>query len=384
MRILFTIHHHLDPNAGAPGVTLKLGEQYQALGHEVKYFSFDNLPQFLPELSKTVLFPEFAAVQIAHLVKTWDVDVVDASSGDAWVWGKLLNHLPWRKRPLLVTQSHGLEHTMHLGTLEEVRHGNLHLSWKYPIYNGGFRLWEGAESFRHANLVFMLNRFDADYAIEHLRVDACRVRIIANGIPQGFLNLPYQSIATSQQFQLQIAQVGTAIARKGTQYSIPALNRVLKRYPNVSLSWFGTGCPEAETRAAFDAAVQERLQIVPRYAHEALPGLLLGHHILLFPSLSEGFPLAVPEAMACGLAPIVTDIPGPTEIVVNDDNGIVIPVRDGAAIEHALDSLINQIDRLEFLRFRAYTTAQSYSWEDIAKERLVAYDKSLDERKDFQ
>lgn len=32
MKILLTIHHHLDPNSGAPGVTWKLGQEYQKLG----------------------------------------------------------------------------------------------------------------------------------------------------------------------------------------------------------------------------------------------------------------------------------------------------------------------------------------------------------------
>ena len=47
MKILLAIHHPLDPNLGAPGVTWRLGQEYIKLGHEVKFFSFDDLPKFL-------------------------------------------------------------------------------------------------------------------------------------------------------------------------------------------------------------------------------------------------------------------------------------------------------------------------------------------------
>ena len=89
MKILLTIHHKLDRNAGAPGITWRLGQEYQKLGHEVHYYSFDNLPHNLPELLKSVLFPEFLANHISALSRTQDIDIVDASTGDAWVWAKI-------------------------------------------------------------------------------------------------------------------------------------------------------------------------------------------------------------------------------------------------------------------------------------------------------
>jgi hypothetical protein len=156
MRILLTIHHDLNPNAGAPGATWQLGQEYQKLGHEVQYYTFDNLPDKLSGLVKSIMFPGFVASQISALVKKQAVDVVDASTGDAWIWAKM-RRSSRENSPLLVTRSHGLEHSMHLENLEEARRGNLHLSWKYPLYHGGFRLWEVATSIRYADLVLLLN-----------------------------------------------------------------------------------------------------------------------------------------------------------------------------------------------------------------------------------
>ena len=376
MKILLTIHHDLDRNAGAPGATWQLGQEYQKLGHEVQYYTFDNLPHKLPAQVESMMFPEFVASHISALSRKQAIDVVDASSGDAWVWAKL-RRTSEDNCPLLVTRSHGLEHIMHLEKLEEARRGKLHLSWKYPLYHGGFRLWEVATSIRSADLVVLLNHRDAEYVVENLRVNSERTRIVANGIPEEFLNLPFEPMSEAEDSAIYIAQVGNYIARKGIEYGAVALNAILARYPQVKVSFLGTVCSEAEVYADFDPAVRDRIQVMPRYTHETLPTLLRGYHIKLFPTLSEGFSLALTEAMACGLAPVTTATPGPMEIVRDGHDAIVIPPRDSRAIEQALERLIADRPYLERLRRNAYATAQRYSWARIARDNLAFYEEAL-------
>ena len=66
--------------------------------------------------------------------------------------------------------------------------------WKYPLYHGGFRLWEVATSFRRADLALLLNRYDLEYAIKELDVEPEQTRTIANGILNDFLNLSVEAI----------------------------------------------------------------------------------------------------------------------------------------------------------------------------------------------
>lgn len=120
MKILIIAHHYLDPNAGASGATLRLAEQYERQGHEVCYYSFEDLPHKFPALAEAVMFPGLVAMRIARLVSQRTIDVVEAMTGDAWMWGKILQNFS-RDRPLLVTQSHGLEHRVHLERLEDSR-----------------------------------------------------------------------------------------------------------------------------------------------------------------------------------------------------------------------------------------------------------------------
>ncbi|MBD2017735.1 glycosyltransferase family 4 protein [Microcoleus sp. FACHB-53] len=381
MKILLTVHHHLDTNAGISGVTWRLGEEYKKLGHDVQYYTYDtNLPRRLSGLAKSIIFPEFTAFHISALAKQQALDVVDASSGDAWVWAKLFSKST-QKLPCLVTRSHGLEHIVHIETLEEAQRGSLRLSWKYPIYHGGFRLWEVATSLRGADLALFLNHRDLDYAVEQLGVKPEQTRLVANGMPEVFLNLPFDPTPEAKDATIGIAQVGTYIPRKGISYSVPALNAILDRYPQVKVSLLGTGCPESQVYADFNPAVRDRVLVIPHYTHESLPTLLRGHHIKIFPTLAEGFGLALIEAMACGLAPVTTKTPGPMEIVRNGYDAITIAVRDSAAIEQALERLIGDRQYLEQLRRNAHATAQRYSWTRIARENLSFYQEALSQRR---
>ncbi len=377
MKILLTIHHHLGPNAGASGITLKLGQEYQKAGHRVSYFSFDNLPPKLPEIIKAIAFPYCLAAHL--LAKKQHIDVIDASTGDAWLWAKLCR----RFRPdfALITRSHGLEHSVHLETLQESARGNLSLSWKYPLYHGGYRLWEVKTSIKNADLTVMSNSRDRNYACQELGIAPEKLTIMPNGVPEEFINLPRSSTPKSTDSTIGIAQVGSFIERKGIKYSIPALNNILQRFDNVKVSFLGTGCANSTVLENFPPDVRHKITVVPSYNHQVLPELLKDHQIKLSPSLSEGFSLALIEAMACGLVPITCSTLGLTELLEDGQNGILIPPRNSQAIEDVLEELILDRSQLDRMRRNAYQTAQNYSWANIAQKNLELYQQVLQLKK---
>lgn len=389
MKILLTIHEVFNPDSGSAGSTFKLGQEYQKLGHEVRYYSFDDLPNWLPRPLKRIVFPEFVASELltSSRKQAMDIDVLDASTGDAWFWGKIIKNFT-KKPPLLVTRSHALQHLEHLDILENVRQGKHNLSWKYGLYRGSIQLWEVATSLRCADLVFLLNQEEKKYAIEQLNIASEKIHIFPNGIPEEFLDLPLEPIPEGENTKIRIAQISTYIPRKGIHYSVPALNQILARYPQVEMSFFGTEClmcPNVEqVYADFDPGVRDRVKVIPRYRHETLPSLLKGYHIKLFPPTSEGFGKALIEAMACGLAPITTATPGPLEIVRDGYDSIVVPARNTEAIQQALERLITDRNYLEKLRKKAHKTAQKYSWKSIAERRLSLYDQVLQDRKQLK
>lgn len=73
---------------------------------------------------------------------------------------------------------------------------------------------------------------------------------------------------------------------------------------------------------------------------EDMPAVLQAAHIACLPSYREGLPKSLMEAAACGLPIVTTDAPGCREVVQDGLNGLLVPVRDAAALAAALEKLI--------------------------------------------
>jgi L-malate glycosyltransferase len=67
----------------------------------------------------------------------------------------------------------------------------------------------------------------------------------------------------------------------------------------------------------------------------------------------ESITKSVIEAMSLGIAPIITDIPGNSELVVNGKSGVVVPLKDGAAIARSILTLFKDRDLLDSIRRNA-------------------------------
>jgi glycosyltransferase involved in cell wall biosynthesis len=372
-----TIHHRLQLDTGAPGVTCRLAQEYRTKGHEVLLYSFDQLPSFLPSKIHPLVFPYFVAKRIKRELRRNTLDVIDASSGDAWLWGSI--HRRASRPLLLITRSHGLEHAAHQQLIQDACEGRIKLSWKYPLYHGGLRLWEVAQSLRVADGAFLLNKEDRRYASEQLNVFYERSIVVRNGLSEVILAAPMAAPPMTDS-QVSIAIIGSYIPGKGVQYAASALNALLPRYPDVRVTLLGTGRSAGVVTADYAAEVRSRIQVVPSYRNEQLPQLLRGHQIHLFPSLTEGFGIALLEAMALGLAPITTAVPGPLGIIRNGHNGLLVRPRDPNQIEAALETLLLDRRLLDYMRSNARSSVQSYGWSQVAAEQLELYRQLIAQR----
>jgi glycosyltransferase involved in cell wall biosynthesis len=371
VRICYSIHHDLNLNAGAPGATHELSAAVNDLGHESSIFSFDDLPPSLGERAKAAAFPWFVR---RHVRRLQQLDVLDSSEGDSWSWSLKRPQL----RPASVVRSHGLEHVAYAEYMVSVRSGVANRSWKHRLYRRSIRLREVRRSLRSADAVCVLNRGDREYVTDKLSLDPKRVRLYRHGLPRSLLGRSLPPL--SSKAHLGIAQIGSYIEGKGIRYSSPALNRLLFANPKLTLGLFGTGRPDGAVLADFHPSLHDRIAVVRSYRRERLPALLEGFHIHVLASLSEGLGIAVLEAMACGLVPVVTAIPGPLEIVDDERNGVVVPVRSSSAIEAAITSLAADDERRNRMRYEAHRTAQGYTWQAAAVEAVRLYEGLLADR----
>ncbi|PKU23540.1 glycosyltransferase family 4 protein [Telmatospirillum siberiense] len=91
-------------------------------------------------------------------------------------------------------------------------------------------------------------------------------------------------------------------------------------------------------------------------------------HIAVLPSYREGLPKALLEASACGRPMVATDVPGCNELVRNDDNGLLVPVREAPPLADALERLAND----PHLRARLGRRARERAEQEFSSRQVIA------------
>lgn len=104
--------------------------------------------------------------------------------------------------------------------------------------------------------------------------------------------------------------------------------------------------------------------------------------LFVLPSIREAHPLALLEAMACGLPCIATRLPGATDVIVTDrDNGRLFPPDDETALADAIRDVMSDAAKACAMGARARATVvERYDVERTATSWLAAYDDVLTAR----
>ncbi len=135
--------------------------------------------------------------------------------------------------------------------------------------------------------------------------------------------------------------LGRLLRDKGIAEYLAAARIVRARHPAARfqiVGWFDPK-PESLTRRELDAAVADGTVAYLGATDDVRPHLAAAH-VLVLPSYREGTPRSVLEAMSMNRAVITTDAPGCRDTVIDGDSGLIVPVRDAAALAGAMIRLI--------------------------------------------
>lgn len=108
-----------------------------------------------------------------------------------------------------------------------------------------------------------------------------------------------------------------------------------------------------------------------------IPEFLYQADIFLMSSAWEGLPIALTEAAVSGLACIVTDVGGCTEVIENSKNGIVVSPKKPQDLADAIMSFINQPELIEEYSKNAIQNSAQYSIAKAAQLHLDLYSSIL-------
>jgi glycosyltransferase involved in cell wall biosynthesis len=105
-----------------------------------------------------------------------------------------------------------------------------------------------------------------------------------------------------------------------------------------------------------------------------VPDLLAASDFFILPSLTEGLPLSVLEAMAQSLPVIVTPVGGVPEIVVHNEHGLLVPTNDAEQLSRAISRMILEPDLRSRMGAAAHRrVASDFSFEEMARRYESLY-----------
>lgn len=186
-----------------------------------------------------------------------------------------------------------------------------------------------------------------------------KLRVVHNGIP-------IEQFAAARGETRQ-SRVVLTVARLTQQKGIQYLLRAAAQIPDADF-WIAGDGPDCESLQA-DAAelgVANRVKFLG-YSQDVTP-LLRRAELFVLPSLFEGLPVSVLEAMAAGVPVIATDVGGTREEIQSGQTGILVPPADPDALAAAISGLLRDPD----LALRMAAQAQIRVRQEFSVETMVA------------
>jgi glycosyltransferase involved in cell wall biosynthesis len=176
---------------------------------------------------------------------------------------------------------------------------------------------------------------------------------------------------------LRFGYIGGLSAHKGVDVLLQAFRELPQR--DIQLRVFGAGAPGEpfEKRLRDGAAGDARIHFHGRYRNQDLPGLLAEIDVIVIPSRwHETFSIVTREALLAGAAVIAADVGAIPEVIVNNENGLLVPPADKDALKQALTRLADDRSLVERLSEGAHATpvtgieAHALKLESIYREVL--------------
>jgi glycosyltransferase involved in cell wall biosynthesis len=168
--------------------------------------------------------------------------------------------------------------------------------------------------------------------VRYFGIAADRITVVRNPLSPSFNLVTNRSVPRAS----TILCVGRLVHQKGWSLALAAFVRFRQRHRDSLLQFVGSGPLEPEMRAE-----AERLGIADAVSFEGFQKNLRPFYesarVTLLTSHFEGFPNVLLEALACGCPVVAVDCPtGPSELIVDGLNGLLVPSRDPEAVAERL------------------------------------------------
>jgi glycosyltransferase involved in cell wall biosynthesis len=166
----------------------------------------------------------------------------------------------------------------------------------------------------------------------------------------------------------ELLYVGTWLDRKGVHYLAEAFGLAAKKIPGIRLTVAGSSVSSEQVKKMFARELRDQVHVTPFVKREDMPAVYAGHDIFVFPSLVEGMPLTLLEAMATGMPVVTTNTCGMADVVENDMNGLLVPAADAERLSEGIERLCQSTDLRKRLGLAGQETMRRFTWERVTQK----------------
>jgi glycosyltransferase involved in cell wall biosynthesis len=222
------------------------------------------------------------------------------------------------------------------------------------------------------------------FMVERRAIPARRVVVIGNSVDLD--RFPFRDRESRQRMRQslgvgdQTRVVGTVTrlrAEKGTEHLIRAAPAMLARYRDLTLVIAGDGPLQEELKRLSRAlGVDGAIRFLG--FREDLPQLLAALDVLVLPSLTEGFPLSLVEALAAGVPVVATRVGGVPEVARDGEDALLVPPGDPAALAARTLEILGHPELADRLAHEGRKTAMRYGTDAATAQVLSLYRRLLE------
>jgi glycosyltransferase involved in cell wall biosynthesis len=196
------------------------------------------------------------------------------------------------------------------------------------------------------------------------------VDVVYNGVDTNFF-IPAEEKEWKDPYVLY---TGRLSPEKGLLDLIESAKYMCQDYPETKFVIIGRGPLERRLRKlVHNLNLNKSISFLGYMNQNTLVKYYQNAMVYVLPSYIEGLSTTLLEAMSCGIPTIATNIAANSEVVVDNETGILVPPGDSKALTDAIIYLLENEDIRESMGKNARKKVEGYSWERIVEETEKVY-----------
>jgi glycosyltransferase involved in cell wall biosynthesis len=318
--------------------------------------------------------PLRAARRIRRLARSWQADIIHCSLAQASLASRIAGRLS--KVPVVQT-------LVNVGYEAERLVDNQHVSrWKLEVLRTIDRV-----TMRWVVRFHAVSQTVAESWSRTVGIPRVKIEVIPRGVDPQELEAAAAAGSSRQELlaslnlspdALILLSVGRHEPQKGQRYLLEALSSLKDVQPPPVLliaGRTGTLTPTLISLAR-ELGVEGSVRFLGN--RDDVPALLRTADLFVFPSLHEGMPGALLEAMAMGCACVASDIGPAREVIIDGSTGVMVPPRDSRALAEAISHASMDIEfRRSLGRAASEYVRLNFSAQDAATRLEQLYRNTL-------